>query len=164
VAESKRPKRADEGSFAPSSPPPSFASTLGNVDAGAGIEIVVVRERTAARGQGLPWRAFEVWTKNRVYGVDTMLRCTSVLDRRTGHTETAETSASLRLGGGRLRTGGTTRVSYPYPLPGMEAIFTDGKRQVHTSRVERFVIRIREMYTKGDGEPLTWEDIAEGKA
>jgi hypothetical protein len=135
---------------------------LGGVDASGGIEVVVMRERVLPRAKRGAWRAFEVWTKNRIYGVDTSFNCMVVLDRRTGQIDPDNAVSGLRLGGGRLRAGGVTRVSYPFPLVGMEAMFTDGRKQIYTSRVERFVVRVREVVTKGDNEPLTWEEIAEG--
>jgi hypothetical protein len=164
VADTRKPKRSDdeETTQVMSMPPQSLTPVLGSVDASGGVEVVVVRERMLPRAKRGPWRAFEVWTKNRIYGVDTALRCTVVLDRRTGQVDAESTVGGLRLGGGRLRSGGITRVSYPFPLVGMEATFTDGRKQVYTSRVERFVVRIRDVQTKGENEPQTWEEIIQG--
>ena len=41
----------------------------------------------------------------------------------------------------------------------MQAMLTDGKKRIHTSRVERFLIRIRELHMKTDEEALRWEDV-----
>jgi hypothetical protein len=130
-----------------------------DVDASGGVEVIVIRDRSSAKKRRGVWRAYEVWTRNRIYGIDATFRCHVVLDRRSGALEDQNPCTGLRLGGGRTKVAAGTRVSYPFPLVGMEAMFTDGKRQIYTSRVERFVIRVREMQTKTDDSP-SWEDIA----
>jgi hypothetical protein len=130
-----------------------------DADVAGGIEILVIRERSGGKKRPGVWRAYEVWTRNRIYGVDASLKCHIVLDRRSGSLEAHNPATGLRLGGGRTKGASGTRVAYPFPLIGMEATFTDGKRQVFTSRVERFVIRVRDVQTKAEETP-TWEDIA----
>jgi hypothetical protein len=125
--------------------------------ANTGIEIQVVREFQPA--QKKPWRAAEVWTKNRVYGLDSMMNCFEILDRSTGRPEASHSMLGSRLGGGRLRSAESVRFSYPFPLPGMEAMFTQGKKYGYTSMVERFVLRIRMLTTDEEHVP-TWEEIA----
>jgi hypothetical protein len=137
--------------------PASGAAETG--ESTGGIEVLVVRDRSSAKKRRGVWRAYEVWTRNRIYGIDASLKCHVVLDRRSGSMDAGNPATGLRLGGGRMKSESTTRVSYPFPLVGMEATFTDGRRQIYTSRVERFVIRIREMQTKMDDLP-TWEEIA----
>ncbi len=123
-----------------------------------GIEVVVV---TGAEASGRrPWRAAEVWTKNRVYGLDAAMTCFDVLERLTGKPELTHTMLNSRLGGGRLRTAEQVRFSYPFPLPGMEAMFTQGKKYGYTSMVERFVLRIRVLNADSDDHLPTWEEIA----
>lgn len=126
-----------------------------------GIQIAVVRERAEAVNiNPNRWRAFEVWTKNRVYGLDQTLACIEVLDRRTGKVDTESKVLGYRLGGGRLReTNGGVRYAYPFPLAGMEGMLGKGHRQVFTSRIERFVIRIRDLRARGDLKLATWEDL-----
>lgn len=126
----------------------------------SGIELVAVEERELPGGERRPWRAAEVWTKRRVYGLDSTFRCVEVLDRETGRLEVSHELIGARLGGGRWREAAGVRFSYPLPLPGMEAMFTKGKKHGYTSRVERMVVRIRVLYTAAGEVAPTWEDIA----
>ena len=125
-----------------------------------GIELVVVDEHQVASGERRPWRAAEVWTKRRVYGLDSTFRCVEVLDRATGRPEASHEMLGARLGGGRMRDTDTVRFSYPLPLPGMEAMFSKGKKHGYTSAVVRMVVRIRVLHTSADEVSPSWEDIA----
>lgn len=128
-----------------------------------GVQIVIVRERAESSSiNPNKWRAFEVWTKNRVYGLDQALTCIEVLDRRTGSVDVDSKVLGYRLGGGRLREASGVRYAYPFPLAGMEAMLGKGQRQVFTSRIERFVIRIRDLRARGDIKFSSWEDVAQG--
>lgn len=137
--------------------PISAAMPQAELDSGSGVEIVVVREQVRPHSE--LWRAFEIWTKNRIYGLDMTMRCFVVLDRKSGSIERNSPLKGFRLGGGRLKTEAGTRVCYPFPLVGTEAMLTDGKKRIHTSRVERFLIRIRELHMRTEEESLTWEDL-----
>ena len=143
-----RPSRVPRGS----EPPKSGAV--------AGIELIVVDERQVPGGERRPWRAAEVWTKRRVYGLDSTFRCVEILDRATGRPEATHEMLGARLGGGRMRDKETVRFSYPLPLPGMEAMFSKGKKHGYTSAVERMVVRIRVLHTSADEASPSWEDIA----
>jgi hypothetical protein len=134
---------------APPRPPPA-----------SNIEMLVVDERQPAGGERRPWRAAEVWTKRRVYGLDSTFRCVEILDRETGRPELTHEMLGARLGGGRHRDADTVRFSYPLPLPGMEAMFSKGKKHGYTSVVERMVVRIRVLHTSADDASPSWEDIA----
>ena len=125
-----------------------------------GIQITVVRERAESVNiNPNRWRAFEVWTKNRVYGLDQSLSCIEVLDRRTGQVDSESKVLGYRLGGGRLREANGVRYAYPFPLAGMEGMLGRGHRQVFTSRIERFVIRIRDLRSRGEVKFATWEEV-----
>jgi hypothetical protein len=126
----------------------------------AGVEIHIVREGQGNARTKKPWRAAEVWTKNRVYGLDSTMKCVEIIHRETGKPELAHSMLGTRLGGGRLREGGMVRFSYPFPLPGMEAMFTEGKKCGYTSVVERFILRVRVLYTREDEAQPSWEDVA----
>ena len=66
-----------------------------------------------------------------------------------------------RLGGGRLRGANVVRFSYPLPLPGMEAMFTKGKKHGYTSAVEKMIVRVRVLSTSADdGSAPSWDEIA----
>lgn len=134
-------------------PPRSRAQT-------AGVEIHIVREGQGTARTKKPWRAAEVWTKNRVYGLDSTMKCIEIIHRESGKPEASHSMLGTRLGGGRLREGGMVRFSYPFPLPGMEAMFTEGKKCGYTSVVERFILRVRVLYTREDEAQPSWEDVA----
>lgn len=124
------------------------------------IELFVVDEAQLPGGERKPWRAAEIWTKRRVYGLDSSFKCFEILDRETGRADASHELIGARLGGGRLRETATVRFSYPYPLPGMEAMFMKGKKHGYTSAVERMIVRVRVLHTAA-GEALpTWEEIA----
>jgi hypothetical protein len=125
-----------------------------------GIELLVVDERQVPGGERRPWRAAEVWTKRRVYGLDSTFRCVEILDRASGRPEATHEMLGARLGGGRMRDKDTVRFSYPLPLPGMEAMFSKGKKHGYTSAVERMVVRVRVLHTSADEASPSWDDIA----
>ncbi len=125
-----------------------------------GVELVVVDESQLARGERKPWRAGEVWTKRRVYALDSTFTCVEILDRETGRLETGHELLGARLGGGRLREMDVVRLSYPLPLPGMEAMFLKGKRHGYTSAVERMIVRIRRLSISANEAVPSWDDIA----
>jgi hypothetical protein len=125
-----------------------------------GIELVVIEESQVSGGERRPWRAAEVWTKRRVYGLDSSFKCIEILDRETGRPEGSNDMLGARLGGGRQRGQETARFSYPLPLPGMEAMFLKGKKHGYTSPIERMIVRVRVLHTSADEAPPTWEDIA----
>jgi hypothetical protein len=125
-----------------------------------GIELMVIDEHQVAGGERRPWRAAEVWTKRRVYGLDSTFRCVEILDRSTGRPEPSHEMLGARLGGGRMRDKDTVRFSYPLPLPGMEAMFSKGKKHGYTSAVEKMIVRVRVLHTSADEASPSWDDIA----
>jgi hypothetical protein len=143
-----RPARTPRTSEAPLSP------------AVSGIEMLVIDEKQTSGGERRPWRAAEVWTKRRVYGLDSTFRCVEILDRESGRPELTHEMLGARLGGGRMRDKDAVRFSYPLPLPGMEAMFSKGKKHGYTSAVERMVVRIRVLHTTADETIPSWDDIA----
>ena len=131
-------------------PPTTTTPPLSAVD---GVELVIIDEHQVSGGERRPWRAAEVWTKRRMYGLDSSFRCIEILDRKTGEPETTH-----EMLGGRLRMRDTVRYSYPLPLPGMEAMFTKGKKHGYTSAVEKMIVRVRVLHASADEAPL-WEQI-----
>ena len=150
-----------------STPRPSVrAQTIAEVSApvpraaGKSVELFVIDETQLPGGERKPWRAAEVWTKRRVYGLDSTFKCVEILDRETGRPEMGHDMLGARLGGGRLREKDTVRFSYPLPLPGMEAMFMKGKKHGYTSAVERMIVRIRVLHTSADEATPSWDEIA----
>jgi len=127
------------------------------------VEIVVVREEAVRDAPRTPWRAYEIWTMNRVYGLDASYKCIEVLDRTTGKLETDNTMLGARFGGGRRQRGNSVVYSYPFPLEGSEAMFIRDHKYGCTSTVERIVVRVREFRVRSVDAPPTWEELA-GKA
>jgi hypothetical protein len=138
---------------------PDAESTAPRV-AGKSIELFVIDESQLPGGERKPWRAAEVWTKRRVYGLDSTFKCVEILDRESGRPEPGHDMLGARLGGGRLREKDTVRFAYPLPLPGMEAMFMKGKKHGYTSAVERMIVRIRVLHTSTDEAAPTWDEIA----
>lgn len=156
-----RTLKMDAAPSLPSVPRPSRVPRATEPPASVeGIELLVIDERQVAGAERRPWRAAEVWTKRRVYGLDSTFRCVEILDRETGRPELTHEMLGARLGGGRMRDKETVRFSYPLPLPGMEAMFSKGKKHGYTSAVERMVVRIRVLHTSADEAAPTWDDIA----
>lgn len=131
------------------------------------IEVVLSREVVvlSARDAGLTsqrYRMLEVWTRNRVYIIDSALECIEVTDRRTGSAEAAHSLLGATLAGGQRKYAKTMHISRPFPVPGTEAIFVrDGKSRPAglTSKVERVVLHIQiasVAMEKGDG---VWDDV-----
>jgi hypothetical protein len=144
-------------------PRPARTSRIGDVPrspAASGIEMLVIDEKQTSGGERRPWRAAEVWTKRRVYGLDSTFRCVEILDRESGRPELTHEMLGARLGGGRMRDKDAVRFSYPLPLPGMEAMFSKSKKHGYTSAVERMVVRIRVLHTTADETAPSWDDIA----
>jgi hypothetical protein len=122
------------------------------------IEVKIVRDGVPEKGRR-PWRALELWTKNRLYAFDSNFTCIEVLDRGTGKPHADHPMIGARLGGGRWQHREKSGISYPLPLPGGEAMLVQGRRGGSTSVVERVILRIRVVDTS-DEPQQTWEDVA----
>lgn len=129
-------------------------------DEHSGIELLIVQDDQRSTGGRRAWRAAEVWTKRRIYGLDSTFKCFEIIDRETGKPELGNELLGARLGGGRARDATGVRFAYPYPTKGMEAMFVKDKKHGYTSGVERMVIRVRVMRTTSDQSPPSWEEIA----
>jgi hypothetical protein len=126
------------------------------VDAG-GIQVEVVHvEATPKKPRRGRWRALEVWTKNRVYGVDGAFVCFEVLDRRTGQLEPKHPMLGAKLAGGQVRGKNGMTITEPFPIVDTAAIFTHSGRHACTSAVERVVIRVRSLRARAD---INWEQL-----
>ncbi len=128
------------------------------------IELEDVREVGTPALLAGPWRAVEIWTQNRIYGLDASMVCTEVTDRTTGQAAPDHPALTARLVGGQRREedGRIREVSHPLPGIGAAAVFArDLGKRMHvseTSAVTRVVFRQR-VVELADGA-LSWEELA----
>ncbi len=111
-----------------------------------------------------PWRAVEIWTQNRVYGLDAALICRSVADRASGSASVDHPTIGARLLGGQVRdkAGRITQVSHPLPQRGAAAVFASGDkclRVSETSAVTRVIYHQRVVDVAAGSPSPRWEDI-----
>lgn len=124
------------------------------------IEFHVIRDHHVTNGPRRTWRAIEVWTRHNVYGIDSAMTCFEIIDRATGKPDEAHAMLGAKLGGGRLREADFVRYAYPLPIPGMAAMFTQGRKHGYTSTVDRVVVRVRVLQARPDDALPTWDEIA----
>jgi hypothetical protein len=129
-------------------------SSITNVDgprsfsyrhADSNIELVLVHVQPETAPTG-PWRTIEFWTANTMYGLDSNLTCIDVSSRNPhDRSVPGRNLLGSRLIGSQVRDGDHFSVSFPYPVPGMEAVFQlgQGEKTITTSRVERVMLRVR---------------------
>lgn len=114
-----------------------------------------------------PWRAVEIWTQNRIYGIDSTMRCREVVDRASGKASEGHPTIGARLLGGQRRAddGRILEVSHPLPRVGAAAVFSQGMgrriRVSETSSVTRVVFRQRVVQMEGEAvaRDFSWEDV-----
>ena len=125
------------------------------------VEVELVYQTGHAGMDTSPWRALEVWTRNRIYGCDWNLRCIEVLDRESGDPELDSSLLGSRLTGGQLHTDGGIEVTHPWPRPGSEAVFEHAQRKgyVTTSTVTRVILRMRVLTVPQQKVERTWDDF-----
>jgi hypothetical protein len=131
------------------------------------IEVQVEMHKGPMR-QSAKWRAIEIWTKNRVYSVDSTGVCIEVLDRATGRPDEDHALLGARLAGGQRKEGQRLKLSHPYPVPGTEAVFRlpagRAGRFGQTSKVERVVLRVRVAdMPLLESEPV-WDELSSGSS
>ena len=139
-----------------------------SVDVPPPIEIVLSRDAVviSARNTGLAgkrYRMLEVWTRNRVYVIDSALECIEVNDRRTGSSETSHSLLGATLVGGQRKYSKTMHISRPFPVPGTEAIFVRPGKKAQpaglTSKVERVVLHVHIASVAVDEGADVWDDV-----
>ncbi|MCS6899408.1 MAG: hypothetical protein RMJ98_06885 [Myxococcales bacterium] len=119
-----------------------------------GIEIELVEETRATPLRDPIWRLLEVWTQNSLYAIDSTMRCFDVIDRSTLRPLSDHPLLGAKLVGGQLQTEAGTELAYPFPLPGMEAVFERVPRGgaasfSYSSAVKRVVLRLRRVQIEG---------------
>lgn len=147
----------------PASPPaPPPADRFSNVPA---LEIELVHEVRVPPTVDRPFRMLEVWTQNKIYGVDTNMRCIEVLDGKTRQPIADHGLLGARLVGGQfVENDRVTHLSHPFPRPGTEAVFEQTSKEVatfsHTSAVVRVVLRLRHLTVDAGAAVPSWDQIA----
>lgn len=129
------------------------------------LDIEQVRETGTPALLAGPWRAVEIWTRNRIYGVDGSMVCRSVTDRATDQQQPEHPAIGARLLGGqrRAKDGSIEWVAHPLPARGGAAVFARrfGKRLnvSETSDVTRVVVRQRVVEVGPDQPPPKWDQL-----
>lgn len=132
------------------------------------IEVVLSRdERVLSAGATSPiqdrYRVLEVWTRNRIYVIDSGLICVEVIDRRTNMAEPDHSLLGSRLVGGQRKYKKTLHLSRPFPVPGTEAVFVREDRRHSpsglTSKVERVVLHVHIASIAMEEGKEAWEDV-----
>jgi hypothetical protein len=127
------------------------------------VEVECVDQSGLEVQQSSSWSLFEIWTRNRVYHIDTAFVCVAVVTRATGAVEGAHPLRGARLTGGERRHKDSHHVEIhsPLPAPGSEAVFRSDEgnqpsRFTRTSVIERVVLRLRRVrIAAAQGHP--WE-------
>jgi len=109
-------------------------------------------------------RTYEIWTRNRVYSVDSRLECVEVIDLATGQSDPNHAFLGARLVGGQLRDDGSNELTFPLPTPGSEAVFQkqDDQRRIRlsvTSRVTRVILHVHRVKVGSDERDGAWGQI-----
>lgn len=120
----------------------------------SGVEIALVADKRSASPTARGWCLLTVDTQNRIYEIDTALRCIGVFDRASRSKLDQHPLLGAQLVGGKRREGETMHLSQPIPRPGMMAVFEQrtptGASISESSTVTRVLLRLRQC-TFGDG-------------
>lgn len=109
-------------------------------------------------------RAFEIWTRNRVYGLDGTLECIEVIDLATGRTDPNHPFLGARLVGGQSRNEDSNELSFPLPVPGSDAVFQKFDKQNRirlsvTSRVTRVLLHVHRVMVESAERDDAWSTL-----
>ena len=125
----------------------------------AQFEVVLVH--VTDPGDENPWRTFEMATANTTYSLDSSLECVQV-DPRTPGAAVPKHMLGARLVGSQSLLDDQFSISFPYPVPGMQAVFRlrNTERFLTTSVVEAVTMRVRITNVDlAEGEELDWNQI-----
>ena len=125
------------------------------------VEVELVYETGKPGMEPSQWRAFQIWTRNRIYSCDWTMTCIEVVDRKSGKQDQEHTLLGCRLSGGQVRQNDAIEVTYPCPRPGCEAVFEHPTRRgyITTSTVTRVVMRLRVLTVPHQQVNPTWDDL-----
>lgn len=132
------------------------------------IEVVLIRQEQTldsadARTAPDRYRMLEVWTRNRIYIVDSHLKCIEVIDQHSGLLETDNSMLGAQLVGGQRKYANSVHFSRPFPVPGTEALFVRPDDRLRpmgfTSKVERVVLHIHVSSIAKSSDEDDWADV-----
>lgn len=108
-------------------------------------------------------RVYEIWTKNRVYILDSSMRCIEVIDLATGVANKEHPFIGARCAGGRNHD--KSELSFPLPAPGSEAVFqkAESSNRVKlsvTSKVVRVMFHASRVRIQQDQADRVWGKIS----
>jgi len=127
------------------------------------VEVELVYERGRVGMQSDQWRLLEIWTRNRIYIVDTHMKCIEVCDRKSGTPDPDHSLLGATLAGGQRRNADAMEMTHPFPRPDTEAVFEyplPRKGYVSTSTVTRVVLRLRVLTVPHDHVRPTWDHLS----
>ena len=128
------------------------------------LDIEVTHEHGPAPRADPTRHAYEIWTQNHIYMLDSRLTCLEVRSRSEAGHKHDHPLVGSRLVGGQLQQNESIEMSYPLPRPGSLAVFEvkKGKRRQYprTSLVERVIVRLHISTITGAGYVPTWDDVA----
>ncbi|MGH7436728.1 MAG: hypothetical protein ACRENE_13725 [Polyangiaceae bacterium] len=130
----------------------------------AGIEVQIVEQHGGQSFEGTSWTLFEIWTRNRIYHMNSDFECVAVISRSTGREELNHPLRGARLTGGERRNKSAHLVDiyFPLPGPGTEAVFkSDAKKHgqfAKTSTIERVVLRVRRVRISTVADSQMWDE------
>lgn len=153
----------EDGVDSSSSPRTAESQAPGSMP-GQEIEVEVRRLSGPAALGPHARRTYEIWTRNRVYSVDTRLECVEVIDLATGRSDPNHAFLGARLVGGQLRQHDSNELTFPLPTLGSEAVFQkqDRQRRIRlsvTSRVTRVILHVHRVKVGSDERDGAWGKI-----
>jgi hypothetical protein len=132
------------------------------------IEVEVRRVSGANLAAKRTHVAYEIWTKNRVYGLDSSLNCIEVIDLASGRSDSEHAFIGAQLVGGQQRTATGNELTFPLPTPGSEAVFQalDQLKRMRlsiTSTVTRVILHVHRVEVGTEQRDRTWDTIASSR-
>jgi len=167
------PPAPDVLSVRPSSTKPHLGATLPlgtpteepAPTSGHGIDVEMHDVRTGPAWAANAHRVVEVWTRSRVYVLDSLLLCQEVIDLASGEAQPQHPLLGSRLVGGQIQRDEGAELIFPLPIPGSEAVFQklDGKQRLKlqlTSKVARVTLHVRRVEVDIARRHDAWNELA----
>lgn len=162
--EGRKPNKTRRGyNDAPEPAPDTYPGDQTAVTLPPFVEVELVYERGRVGMNTDDWRLLEVWTRNRIYVVNTMMKCIEVSDRKCGAPDPDHPLLGAFLAGGQRQTADAMEMTHPFPRPDTEAVFEYRgirKGYVSTSTVTRVVLRLRVLTVPHERVQPTWDQLS----